>query len=72
MLKYEDVSIDVIGAGGIFKAKVTKLNRLSILKNVTPFATFRNIKVLVPEIEEALPYVILGRDYIFKRFTYIW
>lgn len=68
MMPYEENSIEVTGAGGIFNCKPVKLRRLVLIKNVTTFSTYRNIKVLVPEEEEILPYVILGRDYVFKRF----
>ena len=32
------------------------------------FSDFRNLMVLVPSRERDLPYVILGRDTVFKRF----
>jgi hypothetical protein len=67
-LKYEEQSAEVTGAGGIFLAKVTRLKRLTLIKNVTPFANFVQIEVLVPEHEGILPYMILGRDHVFHRF----
>ena len=59
---------EVTGAGGIFISREAKLKRLLLMKNVTPFATFVETKVLVPDSKDALPYVILGRDHVFKRF----
>jgi predicted aspartyl protease len=59
----------VVTAGGdapFFPAKVKKLAILIGGKILTEFA---NIRVLVPaQPERDLPYVILGRDSVFKRF----
>jgi len=68
MLEYEEGEGEVWGAGGVFTAQLAKLKKLVLLKNVTPFASFLEVKVLVPEREGILPYAILGRDYTFKRF----
>lgn len=59
---------EVTGAGGVFSAQITKLKKLSLIKNVTSFASFFNVRVLVPRSAEILPYVVLGRDYVFRRF----
>jgi len=67
-LKYEEQAAEVTGAGGIFGARVTRLKKLALIKNVTPFANFVQIEVLVPDHEGILPYVILGRDNVFRRF----
>jgi len=68
-LKYEERSIEVTGAGGLFSAKITKLKKLTLIKNVTPFANFVQVEVLVPDYEGILPYVVLGRDHVFRRFN---
>jgi len=67
-LEYEKGEAEVTGAGGTFPAQVARLKRLVLLKNVTPFAEFPQIRVIVPKPEGILPYVVLGRDYVFKRF----
>jgi len=71
-LKYIEGSTEVTGAGGVFFAKKTTLKKLVLIKNVTPFATFNQPEVLVPEHEGILPYVILGRDHMFRRFDIIF
>ncbi len=67
-LEYEKESHETIGAGGKFNCKMVTLEKLVLLKNVTPFCTYNNVKVLIPEHEGILPYAVLGRDYVFHRF----
>ena len=67
-LKYEEQAAEVTGAGGLFGARVTRLKKLTLIKNVTVFANFVEIEVLVPEHEGILPYVVLGRDHVFRQF----
>jgi hypothetical protein len=67
-LKSRECHAEVTGAGGLFFARVMRLKKLALIKNVTPFTTFVQIEVLVPDHEGILPYVILGRDYAFRRF----
>lgn len=67
-LQYEKSKVEVIGAGGAFQSLIAKLKAFKVLKNKTPFATFRDIHVLVPESKGILPYAILGRDHIFRKF----
>ncbi len=67
-LKYKKQLAETVGAGGTFNCQMATLEKLVLLKNVTPFCTYMNIDVLVPEREGILPYAILGRDYIFHRF----
>lgn len=71
-LEYQGRIGEVTGAGGIFTTKVTRLKRLVLIKDVTPFATFEQVEVLVPEHEGILPYVVLGRDYVFRRFDVVF
>jgi hypothetical protein len=56
------------GAGGRFPTDVVHLKRLTLIKNVTPFAHFVEVLVHIPKEEGKLPYVILGRDHIFPKF----
>lgn len=60
---------DAIGAGGSFKNIRTELEHLSLVKGVSSvFDEFENIKIWVPVNEDAIPYMVLGRDLIFKRY----
>ncbi len=56
------------GAGGRFPTVSVTLKRLTLVKNVSPFAEFVEVPALVPDQDDVLPYVILGRDCVFKRF----
>lgn len=69
MLEREERNVEVTGAGGIFYSKPVTLRKLILFKDGSSFATWWNIKVLVPEDENVLPYMILGRDHLFKRFN---
>jgi len=56
-------------ASGEFKTYIVRLPILRVMKGKRPFDEFINIAVQVPQSENiSLPYVILGRDYIFKHF----
>jgi predicted aspartyl protease len=56
------------GAGGRFPTIPVKLKRLTLVKNASRFCEFVEVSALVPEEVGRLPYVILGRDYVFKKF----
>lgn len=56
------------GAGGRFPTDIVHLKRLTLIKNVTPFARFVEVAVHIPKEEGKLPYVILGRDHVFPKF----
>jgi len=56
-----------IGAGGRFKAFIAKVD-ISIMKGSSAFATFKDFPAYVPYDPEAIPYVVLGRDSIFRKF----
>jgi hypothetical protein len=61
-----------VGAGGRFQNTIRKVN-ISLLKGVrTPVATFRNFPAYVPTEEDRIPYVVLGRDSIFRKFDVIF
>jgi len=59
---------DVTGAGGKFRAYKAIISKLEILKRKRVFASFKEVPILVPENPSAIPYVVLGRDYLFPRF----
>ena len=61
--------IDVETAGGTANFFPVELKRLSLLSGEKIFSDFPNLVMLVPsERERDLPYVILGRNSVFKRF----
>ena len=65
----ETQSTDVQTAGGAANFFPVQLKRLSLLAGGKIFSDFRNFVVLVPsQRERDLPYVLLGRKSIFKRF----
>jgi len=63
------MTAEVTGAGGKFLADVFTIPELDAMKRDVPFAIFRGQQVYVPSQEEAIPYAILGRDTIFRRFV---
>ncbi len=60
--------IPVQVAGAIVNAVPIRVDILKIIKNVTPFYTFRGFAALMIPQEGAIPYSILGRDTIFRHF----
>jgi len=42
---------------------------LKLIKHTEAFDIFRNVTVHIPKTEGAIPYVVLGRDTIFKHFN---
>lgn len=56
-----------VGAGGTFTNTIRKVN-LALLKGKTPFAKFTDLPVYVPTETGRIPYAILGRDAIFRKF----
>jgi hypothetical protein len=63
-----NLKVETLGAGGTFNSEAAKIPRVEILKNVTPFARFTDMEILVPESEGVLPYMVLGRRHVFSRF----
>lgn len=58
---------DAVGAGGRFQNTVRRVD-ISILKGSGEFAKFSNFPAYVPTEPDRIPYVVLGRDSIFKKF----
>lgn len=56
------------GAGGTFDSLIGKVAQVDLIKNVTQFCTFHGLSVWVPEKVGLLPYMVFGRDAVFKRF----
>lgn len=64
---------DAVGAGGTFKNIVTELQKVSLVKGRDSiFDEFENINVFVPVDENAIPYVVLGRDLLFQRYDILF
>lgn len=56
-----------VGAGGSFNNTIRRVD-ISLLKGNRVFAKFPNFPVYVPTDAGRLPYVVLGRDSIFRKF----
>jgi predicted aspartyl protease len=63
------VHLEASGAGGRFPTTPVTLKRLTLVKNISPFAEFVEVPAMIPDQDDVLPYVILGRDRVFKRFN---
>ncbi len=63
-----ETPIGVETAGGACDFNPVVLKKLSLLSGGKPASEFRNMQMLVPSPKNDLPYIILGRDYLFKRF----
>lgn len=60
-----------VGAGGKFQNTIRKMN-ISILKGTSPVANFPNFPAYVPTEADRIPYVVLGRDSLFRRFDVVF
>ncbi len=60
-----------VGAGGRFQNTIRRVD-ISLLKGITPVATFRSFPAYVPTEEDRIPYVVLGRDSIFRKFDVVF
>jgi hypothetical protein len=68
--KDKAVKSEVRAATSAFPTYVLKLAELRVIKGVHVFDTFREMNVHVPRTEDIrLPYVVLGRNYLFKHFV---
>jgi hypothetical protein len=56
-----------VGAGGEFRTVDFHVT-IELMKGGRPYTDFRDWKVLVPVDPRAIPYMILGRDSVFRRF----
>ena len=58
-----------MGASGKFATSIVRLKRLQVFKENHVFDTFQDLFVYVSDrTDDPLPYVVLGRDSIFKHF----
>lgn len=59
-----------IGAGGKFESIVSKLDKCELVKRKNQvFDEYTNMQIEVPTKPRTLPYMVLGRDSIFRHFT---
>lgn len=59
-----------IGAGGEFTSVNTIVGKCQLIKNQnTVFDEFVNLPISVPIKPQTLPYMVLGRDSVFRNFT---
>ncbi len=64
---------DAVGAGGKFSSIASLIGKYQLIKNKNAvFDEFVNLEVNVPVKEDTLPYMVLGRDSIFRRFDIIF
>lgn len=59
---------ETIAAGGRFETDIVQIRKFSIMRGKNTVTTFYSIQAHVPKKPDQIPYVVLGRDYIFKRF----
>jgi hypothetical protein len=60
-----------IGAGGRFQNTIRRVD-IAILKGISSIARFTNFPAYVPTESDRIPYVVLGRDSIFRKFDVIF
>lgn len=60
---------DATGAGGVFTNIKSEIEKIFLVKGrASVFDEFQNVKVWIPVKEDAIPYVVLGRDSLFRRY----
>ena len=60
---------DAVGAGGPFSNIESRIEKVILVKGVNSiYDEFRNVFTYVPQKPQTLPYMILGRDTLFRRF----
>jgi hypothetical protein len=60
-----------VGAGGKFQNTIRRVD-ITILKGFYPVAKFSNFPAYVPTELDRIPYVVLGRDSIFRKFDIVF
>jgi len=60
---------EAVGAGGPFKNIKSEIEKVVLVKGKnSAYDEFINLHILVPILPDTLPYFILGRDSIFRKF----
>ncbi len=67
-LELKDPNNNVEGAGGSFSSYLTIVGKLTVLKINRILTDFDNLIVRVPAKDDGVPFVVLGRDSIFRKF----
>ena len=67
-LELKDSDNNVDGAGGPFSSYLTIVGKLTVLKINNVLTYFDNLEVRVPSKDDGVPFVVLGRDSIFRKF----
>ena len=62
------ITSEAIGAGATFVCDIMILPEMWVMRHGEPFQDFHGMTVWVPRSSDDIPYTILGRDYVFKRF----
>lgn len=60
-----------VGAGGKFQNTIRKVD-ISILKGTTSIVNFPNFPAYVPTEADRIPYVVLGRDSVFRKYDVVF
>ena len=64
----DKTTIEAVGAGGTFKGYEATLDSIGLIKGTQVFCELKDWPVLVPTTSWAIPYVILGRDGVFRKY----
>lgn len=59
---------EALGAGGSFACEIMSLPEMRLMRHGAQFQDFHGLPVWVPKKNEDIPYTIIGRDSVFKRF----
>ena len=59
---------EALGAGGSFLCEIMALPEMRLMWHRVQFQDFHGLSVWVPQKNEDIPYTIIGRDIVFKRF----
>ncbi len=62
------LKVETTGAGGVFDCYRARIKHIGCVKEKHAFANLFGREILIPSRPDAIPYVILGRDTIFKKF----
>ena len=68
-MELKDANNNVEGAGGSFSSYDTIIGKLTVLKVNKILTEFSNLSVRVPAKNDGIPFVVLGRDSIFRKFN---
>ena len=60
---------DAVGAGGVFSNIESRIDKVVLLKGLnSAYDQFQNLFTYVPVQSDTLPYMILGRENLFRRY----